>query len=357
MSTSVHPRSPARTHPSATTSPARHLWSPFSLLATVSPGLSDLPVRHSSASSLVPLNPSASQGPRRGIPTLRVQRVPQWQQEPLPAGLGLSGHVGRDGGRERGLAFGLWTRSGVPLHLLTSMSTLSRGPCADVRRFGTAKGRANGTPVPAASSASTTAPSDSPTLTHLTPTGSLHMVDVLFKPPTYRRATARCTVYLTRHAASLLRRGALAKGDAVAVAKVAGMTAAKKTWEVVPLCHAVALGRVDVEVDVPHVSEDGEEGGVTDYLPESARVKLPSAFSDSSTATAHDLPRTVPRFPVHISCTVTAFDRTGVEMEAVHGCTVAGVVVYDMCKAADRGAVISGVRVVEKSGGKSGGWV
>ncbi|KXS19043.1 molybdenum cofactor biosynthesis prote, partial [Gonapodya prolifera JEL478] len=198
---------------------------------------------------------------------------------------------------------------------------------------------------------SSASPPDSATLTHLTSSGALHMVDVLSKPPTLRHASARCSLYLSAHAARLLRKGALAKGDAVAVAKVAGTAAAKRTWDVVPMCHMVNIGRVDVEVVIPDVPEEGEEGGATDYLPESSRI------SDSRAAEYnYTLPRRVPRFPIHVSCSVTALDRTGCEMEAVHGCSVAAVVLYDMCKAADRGAVISGVRVVEKSGGKSGGW-
>ena len=137
------------------------------------------------------------------------------------------------------------------------------------------------------------------------------MVDVGSKPATEREAEARATVHMRPETARLVRENGAAKGDVLAVARIGGIMAAKRTSELIPLCHQVPLSSVEVEFTVG-----------------------PDCIEAISRA------RTV--------------DRTGVEMEALTAVTVACLTIYDMCKAVDRGMRISDVRVTLKSGGKSG---
>ena len=150
-------------------------------------------------------------------------------------------------------------------------------------------------------------------LTHVDDTGAARMVDVAGKDVTVRTATARGRVRIAAAAVRLLRAGALPKGDALAVARIAGIMAAKRTPDLVPLCHPIALHGVTVDLDV------GDAG-------------------------------------VQISATVRTADRTGVEMEALTSVVVAGLALIDMVKAVDPAATITDVHVVEKTGGASGDW-
>jgi cyclic pyranopterin monophosphate synthase len=150
-------------------------------------------------------------------------------------------------------------------------------------------------------------------LPHLSETGDARMVDVSGKAVTTRTATAAGRVLLSRDAVEALRSGSLPKGDALAVARIAGIQAAKKTPDLIPLCHPLAISAVDVEIEV---TDDG----------------------------------------VEIKATVKTTDRTGVEMEALTAVSVAGLAMVDMVKAVDRAAVISDVRVLAKSGGRRGDW-
>jgi cyclic pyranopterin monophosphate synthase len=150
-------------------------------------------------------------------------------------------------------------------------------------------------------------------LTHLDAAGQAHMVDVSGKDVTARSATAAGTVLLSGAAVTALRSGTVPKGDALAVARIAGIQAAKRTPELIPLCHPIGLHSVAVDLEV---ADDG----------------------------------------VRIRSTVRTADRTGVEMEALTAVSVAALALIDMVKAVDPGAVITDVRVEEKSGGKSGLW-
>jgi len=150
-------------------------------------------------------------------------------------------------------------------------------------------------------------------LTHLDARGAARMVDVGEKDITERTAVASCHVELTPATAALLADGALPKGDAVALARVAGIQAATRTPELIPLCHPVALTGAQVDLDV-----DRDSGRVT------------------------------------ITATVRARDRTGVEMEALTAASVAALTVYDLVKAVQKDAVIGGLHVVRKTGGRSG---
>jgi cyclic pyranopterin phosphate synthase len=161
-------------------------------------------------------------------------------------------------------------------------------------------------------------PSDDerPRLTHVDETGKARMVDVSDKPVTTRHAAARGRVRLSARVIELLRGegdDVLAKGDALAVAEVAGIMAAKRTSDLIPLCHPLALSHVEVDLAI---LDDG----------------------------------------VEITAIVTTTDRTGAEMEALTAVSVAALTVVDMVKAVDKAAVIEQVRVIGKSGGRSGSW-
>ncbi|SDS31530.1 cyclic pyranopterin monophosphate synthase MoaC [Microlunatus soli] len=150
-------------------------------------------------------------------------------------------------------------------------------------------------------------------LPHLTATGTARMVDVSDKESTARTATASGLVRLNAEAVGALRDGTVPKGDALAVARIAGIQGAKKTPDLVPLCHPLPLSGVDIDLEVV------DEG-------------------------------------VRIAVTVRTTGRTGVEMEALTAVSVAALSVVDMIKAIDRGAVITDVRVESKSGGRRGDW-
>jgi cyclic pyranopterin phosphate synthase len=153
------------------------------------------------------------------------------------------------------------------------------------------------------------------TLTHLNAAGEAHMVDVGDKPTTRRRAVAEGRIRMRDETRALIEQNALGKGDALAVARVAGILAAKKTGELIPLCHPLALTHVEVEL-----------------IPEPA----PSA--------------------IRCRATVETSGPTGVEMEALSAVSIALLTLYDMAKAVERGMVIESVRLLEKSGGRSGDW-
>jgi cyclic pyranopterin phosphate synthase len=150
--------------------------------------------------------------------------------------------------------------------------------------------------------------------THLDDTGAARMVDVTAKDVTVREATASGRVLVSAEVVALLRGGAVPKGDALAVARIAGIQAAKRTPDLVPLCHPIAIHGVTVDLRV-----DDDE--------------------------------------VAITATVRTADRTGVEMEALTCVSVAGLTLVDMVKAVDPAAVITDVRVERKSGGTTGEWL
>lgn len=152
-----------------------------------------------------------------------------------------------------------------------------------------------------------------PRLTHTDESGAARMVDVSGKEVTARAAVATGRVLVSAAVVDLLRSGGVPKGDALAVARIAGIMAAKRTPDLVPLCHPLAIAGVEVEL----------------------------AVADDA---------------VEIRATVRTADRTGVEMEALTAVSVAALAVVDMIKAVDKAAVITDVRVESKSGGKSGEW-
>jgi len=147
--------------------------------------------------------------------------------------------------------------------------------------------------------------------THLDPLGRARMVDVTPKEPTHRRAVARCKVFMKPETTAAIVNREVKKGDVLSVARVAGIQAAKRTSDMIPLCHPLLVGAVSVNFEI------GDDF-------------------------------------VAIEVHVDTVDRTGVEMEALHACSTAALTVYDMCKSADRAMVIGELALWEKTGGRSG---
>ena len=150
-------------------------------------------------------------------------------------------------------------------------------------------------------------------LTHIDKAGNAHMVDVSDKHVTSRSATAKARVEMLAETLALILDGKAKKGDVLATARIAGIMAAKKTSELIPLCHPLMISKVSVEF-------------------------APDVASSS----------------IEVAATVKVEGKTGVEMEALTACSIACLTLYDMCKAADRSMKITDLRLVEKSGGKSG---
>lgn len=150
-------------------------------------------------------------------------------------------------------------------------------------------------------------------LTHLDDAGAAHMVDVGAKATTSREAIAEGRISMTADALSAIRDGTAKKGDVLAVARVAGIMAAKKTSDLIPLCHPIALSSATVDFD----------------------------FEDKG---------------IRVTATARTSGQTGVEMEALTAASVALLTLYDMAKALDKGMIMSGIRLLAKSGGRSGDW-
>ena len=152
---------------------------------------------------------------------------------------------------------------------------------------------------------------NTPEFSHLDESGNAHMVDVTAKSATARRAVARCTVTMKPETAAAISSKDIPKGDVIAAARIAGIMAAKRTSDMIPLCHPLQIGAVRIDFEV----------------------------GDNFVA---------------IEAQVDTVDRTGVEMEALHACSVAALTIYDMCKSADKAMSIEGLALWEKTGGKSG---
>ena len=147
--------------------------------------------------------------------------------------------------------------------------------------------------------------------THLNSRGEARMVDISPKEPTSRKALAKAQISMSEETLKSLTQGTIAKGDVFAIARVAGIQAAKKTSELIPLCHPLMLNTVEINFDI-------NENNVS------------------------------------IEAVATTLSQTGVEMEALTACSIAALTIYDMCKSADKGMVISDLALWEKTGGKSG---
>jgi len=154
------------------------------------------------------------------------------------------------------------------------------------------------------------------TLTHFDAAGQAHMVDVGNKPETARIARAAGSIFMKPETLGLIRSGSAKKGDVLGIARIAAIQAAKRTGDLIPLCHPIALTRVTTEFEIDNAQN-----------------------------------------AVHCLVSAECHGRTGVEMEALTATSVGLLTIYDMCKAVDRGMRIENVRLLEKSGGKSGPWL
>jgi cyclic pyranopterin phosphate synthase len=152
-------------------------------------------------------------------------------------------------------------------------------------------------------------------LSHIDAAGRARMVDVAGKPSTVREAVAEAFTGMSKTTLSLIARGKMPKGDVFAVARIAGIQAAKRTYELIPLCHALSISSIEV-----------------DFEPQPSKAR------------------------VRIVARARATDRTGVEMEALTAASIAALTLYDMCKAVERGMVLGPIRLLEKRGGRSGEW-
>jgi cyclic pyranopterin phosphate synthase len=157
--------------------------------------------------------------------------------------------------------------------------------------------------------------SDHRGFTHLDPLGRARMVDVTPKEPTHRRAVARGRVYMKPETSAMVLSNAVSKGDVLGTARIAGIQAAKRTPDMIPLCHQLTIGSVYINFQ----------------------------FADSDSF-------------IEVEAQVETVDRTGVEMEALTACSVACLTIYDMCKSTDRSMTIGDVALWEKTGGRSGVW-
>lgn len=161
-----------------------------------------------------------------------------------------------------------------------------------------------------------TSPAETSPLTHFDAAGQAHMVDVGAKAETARVARASGTIFMEPATLALIQSGSAKKGDVLGIARIAAIQASKRTGDLIPLCHPIALTRVAADFVV-----NAEQHAIT------------------------------------LTVTAECFGRTGVEMEALTAVSVGLLTIYDMCKAADRGMRIDGIRLLEKAGGKSGHWI
>jgi cyclic pyranopterin monophosphate synthase len=152
-------------------------------------------------------------------------------------------------------------------------------------------------------------------LTHFNEEGAVHMVDIGDKSVTHRVAIASGTISMEAETLSLIKAGGHKKGDVLGIARTAGIMGAKKTSELVPLCHPIALTHINIDLNIDQTNSS-----------------------------------------VYCECRAETDGKTGVEMEALTAVQVTLLTIYDMCKAVDRGMVISDIQLQEKSGGKSGNW-
>ena len=150
-------------------------------------------------------------------------------------------------------------------------------------------------------------------LSHLDKNGRINMVDVSGKPDTARTAVAKSEIKMKKQTLDLILSNDIAKGSVLETSKIAGIAAAKKTWDLIPLCHNIRIGKIDVNF----------------------KINEKESF-------------------IEILCTATASDKTGIEMEALTGSSIAALTIYDMCKAYDKEMKVTNTCLLSKTGGKSG---
>lgn len=163
-------------------------------------------------------------------------------------------------------------------------------------------------------------------LTHVDDSGKARMVDVTEKPDTHRVAIAEGKIFMKKQTLDMIESSEIAKGDVLAVARIAGITAVKRTSDLIPLCHTILITKA--KIDFASFREE----------------------KNCSSVAQRDVTGII------ITAEVVSTGKTGVEMEALTAVSVSALTIYDMCKAVDRGMIISDIRLLEKKGGKSGTW-
>ena len=191
-------------------------------------------------------------------------------------------------------------------------------------------------------------------LSHIDSAGEAHMVDVGYKTPSFRMATAESTISLNRQAYESVVKNTASKGAVLTVAKIAGIQGAKRTSSLIPLCHQINLNKVDITFTFSDSQK--ESPSISDMFLNSLQHSNPCLGSVTKDTSSQGTPRepNPASLELHIKCTVSCNAVTGVEMEALVGASIAALTVYDMCKALDKSAVISNTRLLRKEGGKSG---
>ncbi|KAJ8065592.1 hypothetical protein OCU04_006268 [Sclerotinia nivalis] len=201
-------------------------------------------------------------------------------------------------------------------------------------------------------------PSGAHKLTHLTQSGDVHMVSISSKQSTKRTAVAVCSIYFSNNVAiPLIRDNRAKKGDVLGIARVAGIMAAKRTSDLIPLCHPIAITHVNIDLQISHEDEAGTRSS-------SSASKTSIPWSGTGQGDGYKWSSSVSEYvplnefgSVEVTASVSCDGKTGVEMEALTAASTAALTIYDMCKAVDKGMRVEGLRVVRKEGGKSGTWV
>ena len=178
------------------------------------------------------------------------------------------------------------------------------------------------------------------TLSHLDANGAARMVDVADKPVTHRIAVAGAFIEMAPATLDMIVNGTAPKGDVLATARIAGIMAAKRTAELIPMCHPLNITHAAVDLAAERAGE----------------VRAPAPATVAPATGAALTPEVATRTGIRITATVEVDGKTGIEMEALTAAGVAALTVYDMCKAVDRGMVVTNVMLLRKSGGKSGLW-
>ncbi|KAF7930702.1 hypothetical protein BELL_0153g00070 [Botrytis elliptica] len=208
------------------------------------------------------------------------------------------------------------------------------------------------------SASSDSTPSQAHKLTHLTQSGDAHMVSISSKQPTKRTAVAVCSVHFSNKVAiPLIRENRAKKGDVLGVARIGGIMGAKRTSDLIPLCHPVAITHVTIDLQISH-----ENIWDTELSSPAPSTSIP--WSGTGQGDGYKWPSSIPESvpcnsfgSVEVTATVSCEGKTGVEMEALTAASTAALTIYDMCKAVDKGMRVEGLRVVRKEGGKSGTWI
>ncbi|ESZ97633.1 molybdenum cofactor biosynthesis protein 1 B [Sclerotinia borealis F-4128] len=246
----------------------------------------------------------------------------------------------------------------IPLNLLTNM-TPSHYTRLYSSKSAAAQTKSDSKDVqkPSMDNSSGSSSSQDHKLTHLTQSGDAHMVSISSKQSTERTAVAVCSIHFSNNVAiPLICDNRAKKGDVLGVARIAGIMAAKRTSDLIPLCHPIAITHVNIDLQISH-----EAGSSTKSSFPASRTSI--SWSGTGQGDGYKWPSSVSESDpssdfgsVEVKATVSCDGKTGVEMEALTAASTAALTIYDMCKAVDKGMRVEGLRVVRKEGGKSGTW-